>query len=134
MTSQELHFTTKALLTDLPKDFHDNEYIETGYRMHYRGSRQVLRSMCQCHNETFNIWSHFLGKVIAFIFALFVMMYYPNMEYVGSHGAFEGFKAQKSINGSLTIYQYVDSQSQTITKDIIESEKKLDQNQNGIGR
>ena len=75
------------MLDDLPLKFHDNEYIKTNYRMHYRGYREVLISAFHCHNESFNIWSHFLGKCVALLFAIFILAYYPNMEKFATHGA-----------------------------------------------
>jgi predicted membrane channel-forming protein YqfA (hemolysin III family) len=32
-----------------------------GYRINFFSLKQLLRSMCMMHNETINIWTHFLG-------------------------------------------------------------------------
>ena len=72
-----------GLLEDLPDYMVDNEYIKSGYRVNYRGFKAVLLTMFKCHNETFNIWSHFLGKIVFFALVVFIAIYYPNMEKQG---------------------------------------------------
>ena len=46
----------------LPEALRDNEYITKYYRVNYSG-RQTIRSLFGLHNETANIWSHFLGAL-----------------------------------------------------------------------
>lgn len=47
----------------LPEALRDNEYITKYYRVNYSG-RQTIRSLFGLHNETANIWSHFLGALL----------------------------------------------------------------------
>ena len=47
----------------LPEALRDNEYITKYYRVNYSGG-QTIRSLFGLHNETANIWSHFLGASI----------------------------------------------------------------------
>ena len=47
----------------------DNEYIQRGYRINHDTNGRVFKSLCTCHNETVNIWSHGIG-VVLFIFML----------------------------------------------------------------
>ena len=42
----------------------DNEFLMTGYRINYKGIKQVFGSIFKLHNETINIWSHLLGVLI----------------------------------------------------------------------
>jgi hypothetical protein len=44
----------------LPESLRDNEYITKYYRINYNG-KQTIRSLFGLHNETGNIWTHFLG-------------------------------------------------------------------------
>jgi len=54
----------KGMLKDLNPEEIDNEYIVSGYRVHYKGIRKVLSTMFMMHNETFNIWSHLFGQFL----------------------------------------------------------------------
>ncbi|KAK8806989.1 hypothetical protein WA158_003748 [Blastocystis sp. Blastoise] len=47
----------------------DNDYIQTGYRMALT-LKETFLSIFQLHNETVNIWSHFIGVAI-FLFLIF---------------------------------------------------------------
>ena len=40
----------------------DNEYIERGYRVNHDTFCKMLKSLCTCHNESVNVWSHMLGS------------------------------------------------------------------------
>lgn len=44
----------------LPDSLRDNEYITKYYRVNYN-AKQTFRSLFGLHNETGNIWTHFLG-------------------------------------------------------------------------
>ncbi|ETV98681.1 hypothetical protein H310_08784 [Aphanomyces invadans] len=46
-----------------------NEFIRSGYRVHY-SSKDCVRSLFQWHNETWNVWIHIVGSVV--FLALFV--------------------------------------------------------------
>mmetsp|Transcript_15593 Transcript_15593/g.26845 ORF Transcript_15593/g.26845 Transcript_15593/m.26845 type:complete len:369 (-) Transcript_15593:49-1155(-) len=45
---------------EVPDWVRDNEYILTGYRVHFSFGL-CLRSLFRIHNETVNVWSHLLG-------------------------------------------------------------------------
>ena len=47
----------------------DNHYIYSGYWINYESYSDCVKSTCQCHNQTMNIWTHLLGM----IFFLFLM-------------------------------------------------------------
>ena len=38
-----------------------NEHLKRGYRINYKTWGSLLRSLFQCHNETVNVWTHFIG-------------------------------------------------------------------------
>jgi hypothetical protein len=44
----------------LPDSLRDNEYITKYYRVNYN-AKQTIRSLFGLHNETGNIWTHFIG-------------------------------------------------------------------------
>ena len=51
-----------AAFHSLPESLRDNEYITRYYRVNYSG-KQTIRSLFGLHNETGNIWTHFLGEL-----------------------------------------------------------------------
>lgn len=50
-----------AAFNSLPDSLRDNEYITKYYRVNYN-AKQTIRSFFGLHNETGNIWTHFVGK------------------------------------------------------------------------
>lgn len=58
---------------ELPFPWRENPYIIHGYRFH-NNHIHSLRSICSCHNETGNIWSHLIG---AFIFLYIAFYSFP---------------------------------------------------------
>ena len=45
----------------------DNEYITTGYRIDHHTCWRASKSLFTCHNETVNVWTHFLGSLVFLI-------------------------------------------------------------------
>jgi adiponectin receptor len=41
----------------------DNDYIHHGYRINFHSCGKILKSLCMCHNETVNIWTHLFGAL-----------------------------------------------------------------------
>jgi len=41
-----------------------NKHIKYGYRTNYTENHHLLKSLCSCHNETANIWTHLSGAII----------------------------------------------------------------------
>lgn len=54
----------------------DNEIIKTGYRVGYKGHKAVMSTMCMCHNETVNIWTHFIGALTFLGLCIVVIAFY----------------------------------------------------------
>ena len=44
----------------------DNAYIERGYRINHNTAGRLCKSLCSCHNESVNVWSH-IGGVTFFL-------------------------------------------------------------------
>ena len=49
-----------------------NQFIEKGYRINYKTWRQTIGSLFHCHNETVNVWTHFIGFWAALITMLVI--------------------------------------------------------------
>jgi adiponectin receptor len=63
---------------ECPEELRDNEYIIYGYRINYRGwlgKNGVLSTFALWHNETVNVWSHFIGLLIFFLITCFLIFY-----------------------------------------------------------
>jgi len=102
-------------IEDLPTHMIDNEYILTGCRINYQGWRSVARTLFMFHNETFNVWSHFLGNLFFFGLAIYVLVVYPNMEAVGEGGKISlEYEAMRTGNGRESLVSFIDSKSEHI--------------------
>jgi len=51
----------------------DNEFILKGYRINFHSCKRISKSFCLCHNETINIWTHFIGSVLIILFMFLVI-------------------------------------------------------------
>mgnify|MGYP006891257480 CR=1 FL=1 len=110
--------TCKGHIDELPKKFHDNEYIKTGYRLHHKGWKEVFFTMFKCHNETFNVWSHFIGKLCFLGMAIYIISSFPNMEKDAVTGAMDEYDTQKALNESLTMEDFLDAQAFNISSEL----------------
>jgi hypothetical protein len=50
-------------IEDAPTFLIDNKHLTRGYRKDFRSISSILRSCFMAHNETMNIWTHFLGAL-----------------------------------------------------------------------
>jgi predicted membrane channel-forming protein YqfA (hemolysin III family) len=74
----------------------DNEFLMTGYRINYKGIKQVLGSIFKLHNETINIWSHLLG-VITFSALVYGIFTYYSVTVLPSIDTFNSVNLTKSL-------------------------------------
>ena len=51
----------------------ENRFLKTGHRIFFHTYPDCVRSMFMLHNETINIWSHFIG-VLIFLFMIFYVL------------------------------------------------------------
>ena len=58
---------------DYPEELRDNYFIMTGYRCGYKGVFGGLKTMFMWHNETVNVWTHFLGKVAVLLIIAWIL-------------------------------------------------------------
>lgn len=64
---------------EYPKELVDNEFILTGYRIGFKGFTNSLKTLLMVHNETVNVWSHIIGKLIFITLMMYVIVTYPYM-------------------------------------------------------
>ena len=57
---------------DLPHWQQDNHYIHSGYRQASYSYMRSAQSMFQLHNESVNIWTHFLPGILCLPFAIWL--------------------------------------------------------------
>ena len=50
----------------------DNKFIVRGYRINHNTCGRLIKSLCTCHNEFVNVWSH-IGGVLVFIVMITVV-------------------------------------------------------------
>jgi hypothetical protein len=68
-----------GLIEDIPTWQKDNELILTGYRVNYLGFNNVGRTFFMFHNESVNVWSHFIGFLMFISAIIWVFSTQPNM-------------------------------------------------------
>lgn len=55
---------------EAPHYSRDNEFILHGYRINFNSCKHISRSLCMCHNETVNIWTHLIGALVTILFII----------------------------------------------------------------
>jgi predicted membrane channel-forming protein YqfA (hemolysin III family) len=50
--------------TEAANFMQDNEFIKQGYRIDHNSCWQASKSLCTCHNETVNVWTHLAGALV----------------------------------------------------------------------
>jgi predicted membrane channel-forming protein YqfA (hemolysin III family) len=68
--SLQFKMNKKLLNKDIVQSQHTEDYIKTGYRYPHSSIRQTACTMFMLHNETVNIWTHF----IPFLICLYVLI------------------------------------------------------------
>ena len=63
---------------EYPEEIRDNDLIRYGYRVNYKGFWAILGSAFDWHNETVNVWTHFLGSVTFMALLIYVVSTFPD--------------------------------------------------------
>lgn len=63
---------------EMPKAFQPDEYIRNGYRLNCNSFSSSLKSLFFLHNETINIWSHFIGALASLGFFFYTVIFITN--------------------------------------------------------
>lgn len=67
----------------------DNAHITHGYRINFDSPKKIFRSLFMVHNESVNIWSHFLPAILLICFILYMVIF------VGPTNIMQDFKIGK---------------------------------------
>jgi len=57
---------------DAPGFSRDNEFILRGYRVNFHTCETIAKSLCLCHNETVNVWTHLVGALFTMVLIVIV--------------------------------------------------------------
>lgn len=100
------HPRCDGLFEDLPEWAKDNENIKSGYRIDYEGTREVVGTLCKCHNETVNIWTHLIGSLVMLTAGILFLVYFEDVSTVAQKGwtAYETKLRTQSPNLELPNY------------------------------
>ena len=70
----------------MPEWAKDNDYIKSGYRIDYQGAYEVACTLCSCHNETVNVWTHGVASLIMLTSGILFILYYENIGSIAQEG------------------------------------------------
>jgi hypothetical protein len=74
-TTEEVYDYKVVDITEAPKYFIDNEFIQKGYRINFTNIKVILKSLFMVHNELINVWSHLLGALLILILVIHTAVY-----------------------------------------------------------
>ena len=84
-----------------------NKFILTGYRINHSRIYDVVRSIFKWHNETINVWSHFLGALACAITAIIILTYYPRFTSLKTEFLYDKYLGHKADNNnSVSLYDF----------------------------
>ena len=89
----------------------------SGYRIGYHSFGEIFKTCFKCHNETTNIWTHFVGAVAACATAIVILIYCHDTESVGYDGL-RLFRDWKSKEPSLDMTQFITQRLNTFDQEI----------------
>ena len=69
----------------------DNEAITHGYRINFNTPKKIFKTMFTLHNESVNIWTHFVPALILIVSLTYLLMC------VGPTSIYEEFQAGKKV-------------------------------------
>jgi len=58
----------------------ENQFILKGYRINMNSFKHVVKSLFMIHNETINIWTHYLGAIILLLVTINFAIYYGKLK------------------------------------------------------
>lgn len=120
--------SNKGRLDDIAKEDHENELIKSGYRIGYTTYKEIFLSMFSLHNETTNVWSHFLGLILFLVVLIVILIIYPNIDSMGIAGSFNKYNEQRTLNSSLTVYEFVNDEANHLVSSIKAADQDMETN------
>lgn len=77
----------------------------------------MLSTLFKCHNETFNVWSHLLGKLMFLSIAIVIFAKFRNIESIAIPGL-SSFAEWQEKNPNASTDQFVESKTGEIKEEI----------------
>lgn len=78
----KMYYPNKPVIGDIfeleDEDHQRQDYILKGYRINFNSFGRILKSVFMIHNETVNIWSHFLGAISIIFLIIYTAIYIVN--------------------------------------------------------
>jgi adiponectin receptor len=102
---------------DYPEDLRDNEFLRTGYRCQFNTWPEIWSTLFMWHNETVNVWTHFLG-CLGFVIAVFVVAF--GLTNLRKDGMIMLKQFEKIQDSSMTLDGFIDFK-------FLEMEQEIDQ-------
>lgn len=102
---------------EIPLEIQYNDFLRSGYRLNHIGFWPILGSCFKWHNETVNVWTHFLGKLAAIACAIMLMTMYPNMHGPAS-AALARLHSAQQLNESFDLPDYVNGTFDEMHRDL----------------
>ena len=60
---------------EAPGYMKDNDGITHGYRINFNTPKKIFKTMFTMHNESVNIWTHFIPAIIILIFLGYLLLF-----------------------------------------------------------
>ena len=83
----------------------EGSYMETGFRINFDSYEQAFSSLFILHNESVNVWSHFLGAFCFVLFGLIIAtaIFFNTFSYISNYLAPVG-EIQKDLLLNLEVW------------------------------
>ena len=66
----------------------------------------MASTLCRCHNESANIWTHVIGAIVALALGIFILAHFRNTEEIGYSGL-RMFNKQRESKPGLLLTEYI---------------------------
>ncbi|EGR33039.1 hypothetical protein IMG5_063250 [Ichthyophthirius multifiliis] len=63
-----------------PEYIKDNIYIQSGYRINFSSTKNMLKSLFMVHNELVNIWTHIIGAIVIILLCVYISTSIGNID------------------------------------------------------
>ena len=80
---KDLRPRCNATIDEVPEWQRYNKWILSFYRINYVGTKSIASTFVKCHNETVNVWTHFLG-LCSLVVVVFYVISQHHYQYYGN--------------------------------------------------
>lgn len=105
---------------DYPEEIRDNYFIISGYRCGYRGILGGLKTLFLWHNETVNVWTHFVGKLAVWVIVAWILCTFHRPGLEGQEISSK-VKHLREQNSDFSMNQFLNNQIFEVDKSIQDS-------------